>query len=359
MPFPMKIQPLNSQLYQESIRYDSSKPAVKSRLRRLFDRQFPSVLRISSVDKSAIGEPQQFSKDVADFEPSSVCLAKMVQNYIEEQTNEKPSAKCGRNRCNCFNGSVNDSSDDEFEIGFGDSIASDSLDSLKSLIPCATVSERNLLADASKIIDKNKNCKRKDDLRKILTNDLLLLGYDASVCKSRWEKSPSYPSGEYEYIDVIIKRERLLIDIDFKSEFEIARSTSSYKTILQALPMIFVGKTDRLQQMILTISEAARQSLKKKGMHIPPWRKAEYMTAKWLSPYTRITSTDDPPAVSDVIIIIEEEDEKIESGETTSSSSSDNAVFSPAWKPPAVSLKNMEKREKVVTGLASLFRDKF
>ncbi|MCI90918.1 DUF506 family protein, partial [Trifolium medium] len=25
------------------------------------------------------------------------------------------------------------------------------------------------------------------------------------------------------------------------------------------------------------------QSLKKKGMHVPPWRKAEYMLDKWLS----------------------------------------------------------------------------
>ncbi|CAN1841353.1 hypothetical protein LINPERHAP1_LOCUS36450 [Linum perenne] len=48
----------------------------------------------------------------------------MVQNYMEE-TNEKPFR--GRNRCNCFNGNTNDSSDDEFDVfdgGFGESIIS-------------------------------------------------------------------------------------------------------------------------------------------------------------------------------------------------------------------------------------------
>lgn len=40
-------------------------------------------------------------------------------------------------------------------------------------------------------------------------------------------------AGEYEYIDVIVEGERLLIDIDFISEFEIARSTGSYTAILQ------------------------------------------------------------------------------------------------------------------------------
>jgi hypothetical protein len=66
----------------------------------------------------------------------------------------------------------------------------------QSLVPCASVCERNLLADTAKIVDKNKISKRKDDVcRKIVTDGLLGLGYDASVCKSRWEKAPSYPAG--------------------------------------------------------------------------------------------------------------------------------------------------------------------
>lgn len=104
-------------------------------------------------------------------------------------------------------------------------------------------------------------------------------------------------TGEYEYIDVIIEGERLLIDIDFRSEFEIARPTKTYKTILQTLPFIFVGKSDRLQRMVSVVSDAAKQSLKKKGMHVPPWRKAEYVKAKWLSPHTRNAPSSSQPSI--------------------------------------------------------------
>jgi uncharacterized protein (TIGR01615 family) len=82
--------------------------------------------------------------------------------------------------------------------------------------------------------------------------------------------------------------ERLIIDIDFKSEFEIARYTKEYKMIPQNLPYVFVGKCDRLQSIVAIVSEAAKQSLKKKGMPVPPWRRVEYFKAKWLSFYTRM-----------------------------------------------------------------------
>ncbi|KAF5188942.1 putative DNA-directed RNA polymerase subunit beta-beta protein, partial [Thalictrum thalictroides] len=122
MPFPMKIQPIDCNTPDGSFRNDSQKPVVKSRFKRLFERQFSSVLKISSSEKSGVGE-QNVNKDGSnDFEPSSVCLDKMVQNFIEE-SNEKQT-KCGRNRCNCFNGNCNDSSDDELDFfgGFSDSI---------------------------------------------------------------------------------------------------------------------------------------------------------------------------------------------------------------------------------------------
>nr|DAD19702.1 TPA_asm: hypothetical protein HUJ06_021165 [Nelumbo nucifera] len=205
---PFKIQPIDSRLVEESIRSDPVKPIVKSRLKRLFERQFPSVLRISSTEKPSAGE-QQYSKDANnnDWEPSSVCLDKMVRNFIEEN-NEKylSAAKCGRNRCNCFNGSCSDSSDDEFDVSnvFTESTTAascgDACEILKSLVPCASVAERNLLADTAKVIEKNKGCKRKDDCRKVVTDGLVALGYDASICKSRWEKSPSFPAGTFLFL---------------------------------------------------------------------------------------------------------------------------------------------------------------
>ena len=77
------------------------------------------------------------------------------------------------------------------------------------------------------------------------------------------------------------------MEVDFRSEFEVARSTKAYRAALQALPPLFVGTPDRLGKIVAVVAEAARQSLKKKGLHYPPWRKPEYMRAKWLSPHVR------------------------------------------------------------------------
>lgn len=120
----MRIQPI------DSIRSDVVKPPVlKSRLKRLFDRPFNGVLRNSSADKPVAGGDKDGggAAAVIEFEPSSVCLDKMVQNFMEDN-NEKPSSaavKCARNRCNCFNGNSNDSSDDELDF-FSDSLSANS-----------------------------------------------------------------------------------------------------------------------------------------------------------------------------------------------------------------------------------------
>ena len=101
-------------------------------------------------------------------------------------------------------------------------------------------------------------------------------------------------AGEHEYIDAVVGKEevRLIVEVDFRSQFELARSTKAYRAALQALPPLFVGTPDRLGQIVAVVAEAARQSLKKKGLHFPPWRKPEYMRAKWLSPHVRCDGGD-------------------------------------------------------------------
>ncbi|KAL8092631.1 uncharacterized protein LOC141692395 [Apium graveolens] len=285
MPFPLKIQPVD---FNSPVDSAFSKPVVKSRFKRLFERPFGNVLRTPVPEKvvTVVGANQvQLSRGVSDeFEPSSVCLANMVQNFIEESND-----KTCKNRCYCFTGDRSDCDDDELESNHNSTC-----EILKSLVMCSSVFERNLLADTASIVAKCKD----DVNRKLVTDGLLALGYDASICKARWEKAPSYPAGEYEYVDVIRDNERLIVDIDFRSEFEIARSTKTYNTILQTLPVIFVGKADRLQKIISLVSEAAKQSLRKKGMPLPPWRKADYVKSKWLSPYIRTpppTPSPSPP----------------------------------------------------------------
>nr|GEX73673.1 hypothetical protein [Tanacetum cinerariifolium] len=379
MHFQMKIQPIDQSHEDSSVNYESPvtlKPVLKSRFKRLFER---GNLKHNS-DKP---------NDLPDFEPSSVCLAKMVQNFIED---EKP--KCGRNRCNCFNGNMNDVSDDEF---FNESNPNYS-DTLKSLTSCANVAQRNLLADTSKIVEKNKFGKIKDELTKGVVRELVLIGYDASICKSRWEKTSSYPAGEYEFLDVMFgSGERVLIDIDFRSEFEIARPTGNYKAILQSLPYIYVGEADRLQQILSVVSDAAKLSLKKKGMHVPPWRKFEYMKSKWMSTHVRMPSptigmlplsvkaglallppTPPPTPNGDAAskhkkqlsafesecgvfeLIFGEDKTKVESKkEGGKSDEGFESSVAGTWEPPAIKPRNVERGSKlVVTGLASLFREK-
>ncbi|XP_039030826.1 uncharacterized protein LOC120165352 [Hibiscus syriacus] len=388
MPFPMKIQPIDSNKLEEvapPLSETVKQPAVKSRFKRLFERPFPSVLRNSSTEKigavSAVTDELPFSKECAtEFEPSSVCLAKMVQNFIEENNEKQQSSmvRCSRNRCNCFSSrSCSDSSDDEMDSFFGDSNLPSSAEAseiLKSLVSPMSVNENNLLADTAKIMEKNKNCKSKDDFcRKIVTDGLLTLGYNASICRSWWEKSPSFPAGEYEYIDVIMEGERLLIDIDFRSEFELVRSTKSYNSTLQMLPSIFVGKADdRLQKIIAIVSEAVKQCLKKKGMHTPPWRKAEYIKAKWLSHYTRITPSPTPIPITGNLKEFEFDstdpenkntDEDGELGEPifslseSSEEGKEENVKKEEWKPPEINPTSSKIRVKIVTGFASAIED--
>lgn len=291
MPYyPMKIQPIDFNFIDPSpeSKSDATKPVSKSRFKRLFERPFSNVLKTSAPEKSEIFHG--IGND--EFEPSSMCLAKMVQNFMEgsNEKHQQQQQRCSRNRCNCFNGTCTESSDDEpdsFNSGH-----SHTYDVLKSLVQFTSVFERNLLADVAKIIDNNKIGSRKDEYSKqIVVHHLTTLGYAASICKSKWEISSSFPAGEYEYIAVVIQSNRLIIDIDFRSEFEIARSTKAYKHVLQALLAIFVGDANRLDKIITIVTEAGRQSLKKKGMPLPPWRKAEYVKAKWLSSSRSRTST--------------------------------------------------------------------
>lgn len=105
-------------------------------------------------------------------------------------------------------------------------------------------------------------------------------------------------AGDHEYIDVVnydgtVTSERLIIDIDFQSHFEIARAVESYDRILNSLPVIYVGSLTRLEQFLQIMVEAAKSSLKQNSMPLPPWRSLAYLQAKWESPYQRKFNPDE------------------------------------------------------------------
>ncbi|KAE8686687.1 Concanavalin A-like lectin protein kinase family protein [Hibiscus syriacus] len=119
-------------------------------------------------------------------------------------------------------------------------------------------------------------------------------GFDAAVCHSKWRSSPHIPS-EHSFLDVIEnsrKRDvRIVIELNFRAEFEMARASEDYNRLVQRLPEVFVGKVERLNNVIKILCLAAKKCMKEKGMHMGPWRKQRYMQAKWLKSRERNSST--------------------------------------------------------------------
>ncbi|KAG0458070.1 hypothetical protein HPP92_023227 [Vanilla planifolia] len=114
-------------------------------------------------------------------------------------------------------------------------------------------------------------------------------GYNAGICKVRWENGGGLMAGSYEYIDVVDEEDdrRYIVDLGFAAEFEIARGTEEYERIVQMLPAVAVAKPEEMKEAVRILAEEARKSLNSKGMSVPPWRKKRYMMAKWLGPYRR------------------------------------------------------------------------
>ncbi|XP_062190650.1 uncharacterized protein LOC133893602 [Phragmites australis] len=340
------------------------------------------LVRVTPAEQLA-GDGKEREKDEkasgagagGEAEVGTVGLDRMVLSFMEDAA---PVERPPRGRCNCFNGSSGhqDGSDDE-EFDFlpsasaltaAPAAAGDALELLKGLVQCVSVAEQNLLADASRITEqcgKGGFGRKKADIRRAVADGLRALGYDAAVCRSQWDKASSHPAGEHEYIDAVVDSgtTRLVVEVDFQSEFEVARPTKAYRAALQALPPLFVGTPDRLGRIVAVVAETARQSLRKRGLHFPPWRKPEYMRAKWLSPHARScpgkpTLPAPPTPVSAASFSGEFElrfDDKVKAPDTTGEKEKLTVVVSP-WRPveAETSKSSPQTKAKVVTGLASV-----
>lgn len=253
-----------------------------------------------------------------DHYPNSACLADLVHAFVEEEYQEKNAQIgnrsndtveiCSHNILESADGESNsNSAEDESNASFGIAELKQILQGLVSSIHTNAL-EALLHKEAATAVDmfrakqnQAQDCKgcgiakesgdkvkQKSLLKQCVMDHLRGHGYNAGVCKSRRGQAHGFRAGEYEYIDVIIDgKERILVDIDFKVEFVIARPTRHYNALFQILPDIFVGKANRLKQIIRVMSDSAKKSLKKRGMHLPPWRKYECMQTKWLGCYKR------------------------------------------------------------------------
>ncbi|XWS15233.1 hypothetical protein CRYUN_Cryun35bG0077000 [Craigia yunnanensis] len=135
--------------------------------------------------------------------------------------------------------------------------------------------------------DKGTAGHHTNNLTKLVVMKLRNDGYEASLCKTSWDCTSSNHKGGYEYIDVMVvesgRPKRVIVDMEFRSQFELARPTVTYKEMINNLPSIFVGTEEKLNRIIPLLCSAAKTSLKENGLHVPPWRKPAYMQSKWLS----------------------------------------------------------------------------
>ncbi|XP_057434175.1 uncharacterized protein LOC130726871 [Lotus japonicus] len=126
--------------------------------------------------------------------------------------------------------------------------------------------------------------------KRLLMSRLREKGFDAGLCKTRWEKNGRLTTGDYEYIDVNFSGKRYIVEVSLASEFEIARPTHEYTSLLEVFPVIFVGKVEELKRVVRLMSSEIKGSMKKRDQHMPPWRRNVYMQAKWFSSYKRTTN---------------------------------------------------------------------
>ncbi|KAJ8647305.1 hypothetical protein MRB53_000328 [Persea americana] len=189
-----------------------------------------------------------------------------------------------------------------------------------------------------KYVKKMVNERKSSCVKRKLMMWLRIDGYDASLCKSSWNATFGRLGGDYDYIDIMMEDEngvslRLIVDIDFKSQFELARPTSTYTQLFNTVPSVFVGSEEKLCKMISLLCSAAKESLKERGLHIPPWRKASYMQSKWLSCCQKISTIGFP--------IFKTEDSTQENVKNCDDDD-DESSRTISWNPPKVEPKRRD-----------------
>ncbi|KAJ6830961.1 uncharacterized protein M6B38_351720 [Iris pallida] len=180
---------------------------------------------------------------------------------------------------------------------------------LQSALSRSSPTETRLRSDTEEAIARMRSagtvcsCSKEPCCRDCMLRDvadrLRGAGCDTSVCISKWRRSPDVPSGtilsmpdfgEHRYVDAVEAQNggkspssRVVIELNLRAEFEMARGNGEYNSLVSRLPEMFVGKPERLRRVIKIMCSAAKRCMKENKMHIAPWRKHKYMLAKWFS----------------------------------------------------------------------------
>ncbi|KAK4439410.1 hypothetical protein Salat_0275900 [Sesamum alatum] len=148
--------------------------------------------------------------------------------------------------------------------------------------------KRSIHAEVEKAVGElTSDEKLSTDFKRRLMARLRSRGFDAGLCKSKWEKNGRNPSGNYEYVDVNADGTRYIIEVSLAGEFTIARPTGCYASLLDVFPPILVGKPEEVKQVVRIMCRAMKKSMKSMELSVPPWRCLAYTQAKWFGSYKR------------------------------------------------------------------------
>ncbi|XWS54170.1 hypothetical protein CRYUN_Cryun10bG0066600 [Craigia yunnanensis] len=120
-----------------------------------------------------------------------------------------------------------------------------------------------------------RNC-----LQRELSICLQNIGFNCNICKSKWRSSHEIPSGEHTYLEVLDKSTpnkgevRVVIELNFRAEFEMARANEDYNKLIARLPELLVGKAERLKALIKILCSAAKKCMKEKKNALGSMEKA-------------------------------------------------------------------------------------
>ncbi|KAK6776086.1 hypothetical protein RDI58_027087 [Solanum bulbocastanum] len=123
--------------------------------------------------------------------------------------------------------------------------------------------------------------------RRRVVEGLCEKGFNASLCTSKWNHTSKMPGGRHEYIQVIAstqgrkKKVPLLIELEFRDEFKLAKSCKEYSKLITLLPQVFIGKSQHLNAIVRLMCDAAKRSTAQQRIHLAPWRKRNFMQMKW------------------------------------------------------------------------------
>ncbi|KAL8461556.1 hypothetical protein ACS0TY_032877 [Phlomoides rotata] len=236
---------------------------------------FDEISRFRSCDESSGSE---HSADLSD----------LVNSFFEREIREQKSSEDHNQDVN--GNEFDDDDDDESDLSNSPDI--ELQDSVRNLLEGDRDDEvkRSIYTEVEKAVegvDVGGDGSSSPEFKRRLMAGLRNSGFDAGLCKSKWERKGSNPSGKYEYIDVNAGGARYIVEVFLAGEFTIARPTGCYASLLDVFPRIYVGKPEELKKLVKIMSRAVRKSLKSVDLNMPPWRRLAYMQSKWLGSYKR------------------------------------------------------------------------